>query len=107
MAGNKTDNGVLEIGSEELVKSYQEDTPGQQLEAYLSTMTEVNHDIQKKHFSTKFPNPLKGYPYQKESLDVAEADKVVCPECKGSGEVDDKECTHCDGSGYHMSEESE
>ena len=33
-----------------------------------------------------------------------EESKVTCPECKGSGEVDDKECTHCDGSGYHMSE---
>ena len=34
-----------------------------------------------------------------------EESKVTCPECKGSGEVDDKECTHCDGSGYHMSED--
>ena len=36
-----------------------------------------------------------------------EESKVTCPECKGSGEVDDKECTHCDGSGYHMSESEE
>jgi len=107
MTGNKTDNGVLEIGTDEAVVSYQEDTPGQAVEKYLMAIKTVNEEVQKKHFSTKFPNPLKGYPYQKESLDVAEADKVVCPECKGSGEVDDKECTHCDGSGYHMSEESE
>ena len=66
MSGNKTDNGVHEVGTDEIRKAYQDDTPGQQVEKYLSQIKDVNEAIQKKHFSTKYPNPLKGYPYQKE-----------------------------------------
>ena len=66
MSGNKTDNGVHEVGTDETLKAYQDDTPGQQVEKYLSQIADVNEERQKKHFSTKFPNPLKGYPYQKE-----------------------------------------
>ena len=33
--GNKNDNGVLEQGTDEIVKSYQEDTPGQSVDEYI------------------------------------------------------------------------
>ena len=68
MSGNKTDNGVHEVGTDETLKAYQDDTPGQQVEKYLSQIADVNEARQKKHFSTKYPNPLKGYPYQKEEI---------------------------------------
>jgi|TARA_B110000240_G_scaffold57221_1_gene65150 hypothetical protein len=67
--GNKNDNGVLEIGTDEIVSSYQEDTPGQQVEKYLSQIAQVNEERQKKHFSTKYPNPLKGFPYNESKLE--------------------------------------
>lgn len=67
--GNKNDNGVLEIGTDEIVNSYQEDTPGQQVEKYLSQIAQVNEERQKKHFSNKYPNPLKGFPYNESKLD--------------------------------------
>jgi hypothetical protein len=63
MNGNKTDNGVLEMGTEEARLSYQEDTPGQTVEAYLSQVHEVNEAKKKKAFSQVFQNPLKGFPY--------------------------------------------
>jgi|AOAMet_66_BLW_10_1038536.scaffolds.fasta_scaffold06532_2 hypothetical protein len=72
MSGNKTDNGVHEVGTDEIRKAYQDDTPGQQVEKYLSQIKEVNEAVQKKHFSTKYPNPLKGYPYQKEETESNE-----------------------------------
>jgi hypothetical protein len=72
MSGNKTDNGVHEVGTDEIRKAYQDDTPGQQVEKYLSQIKEVNEAVQKKHFSTKYPNPLKGYPYQKEETESVE-----------------------------------
>ena len=67
--GNKNDNGVLEIGTDEIVNSYQEDTPGQQVEKYLSQIAQVNEERQKKHFSNKYPNPLKGFPYNESKLE--------------------------------------
>ena len=33
--GNKHDNGVHELGTDETVKAYQEDTPGQAVEKYV------------------------------------------------------------------------
>lgn len=69
MSGNKTDNGVHEVGTDEIRKAYQDDTPGQQVEKYLSQIKEVNEAVQKKHFSTKYPNPLKGFPYNESKLD--------------------------------------
>ena len=35
MSGNKTDNGVLEIGTDEIRASYSEDTPGQKVEQFI------------------------------------------------------------------------
>ena len=35
MSGNKHDNGVLELGTDEIRVSYQEDTPGQSVEDYI------------------------------------------------------------------------
>lgn len=35
MSGNKHDNGVHEIGTDEIRKAYQEDTPGQSVEEYI------------------------------------------------------------------------
>ena len=71
MSGNKHDNGVHEVGTDETKKAYQEDTPGQQVEEYLSQVKVVNEERQKKHFSTKYPNPLKGFPYNEEKLEEA------------------------------------
>ena len=67
--GNKTDNGVHEIGTNEIVSSYQNDTPGQAVEEYLSQIAVVQEEQKekkKKHFSQVFDNPLKGFPYNEE-----------------------------------------
>ena len=75
MTGNKHDNGVHEIGTDEIRKAYQEDTPGQTVEEYLSQIALVNEEQTentKKHFSQVFQNPLKGYPYQKEETESVE-----------------------------------
>ena len=69
MTGNKHDNGVHEIGTDEIRKAYQEDTPGQTVEEYLSQIALVNEEQKektKKHFSQVFQNPLKGFPYNEE-----------------------------------------
>ena len=71
MSGNKTNNGVHEVGTDETLKAYQDDTPGQQVEKYLSQVKVVNEQRQKKHFSSKYPNPLKGFPYNEEKLEEA------------------------------------
>ena len=42
--GNKTDNGVHEIGTNEIVSSYQNDTPGQAVEEYLSQIAVVQEE---------------------------------------------------------------
>ena len=67
--GNKTDNGVHEIGTNEIVSSYQNDTPGQAVEEYLSQIAVVQEEQKekkKKHFSQVFDNPLVGFPYNEE-----------------------------------------
>tara|TARA_X000001036_G_scaffold155570_2_gene147855 strand:- start:47697 stop:49916 length:2220 start_codon:yes stop_codon:yes gene_type:complete len=67
--GNKTDNGVHEIGTKEIVSSYQNDTPGQAVEEYLSQIAVVQEEQKekkKKHFSQVFDNPLVGFPYNEE-----------------------------------------
>ena len=67
--GNKTDNGVHEVGTEETRLAYQNDTPGQQVEKYLSQIAQVNEEgrVQaRKHFSQVFVNPLEGFPYNEE-----------------------------------------
>ena len=71
MSGNKTDNGVHEVGTDETLKAYQDDTPGQQVEKYLSQVKVVNEQRQKKNFSSKYPNPLKGFPYNEDKLEEA------------------------------------
>ena len=74
MTGNKHDNGVHEIGTDEIRKAYQEDTPGQSVEEYLSQIVLVNEEQKKKtkkHFSQVFQNPLKGFPYNEEKLEEA------------------------------------
>ena len=72
MSGNKNDNGVLEIGTEEMKKAYQADTPGQMVERYIEESKKKNDDVkQKLHFGQKFDNPLKGFPYN-ESVESSE-----------------------------------
>jgi len=53
------------------------------------------HSAMGKHESTM--------PYTDEEADDLSEEKLECPQCKGSGEVDGKECNHCDGTGYHES----
>ena len=72
--GNKTNNGVHEIGTEETRLAYQNDTPGQKVEKYLSQIAQVNEEgrVQaRKHFSQVFVNPLEGFPYNEE-IEVTE-----------------------------------
>ena len=70
MSGNKHDNGVHEIGTDEMKKAYMEDTPGQMVERYINEAKKKNDDVKEKlHFSQKFDNPLKGFPYN-ESVEV-------------------------------------
>ena len=66
MAGNKHDNGVHEIGTEEMRNAYQEDTPGQTIEEYIEETQKLLKQEKKKHFSQVFQNPLKGFPYNEE-----------------------------------------
>ena len=80
--GNKTDNGVHEVGTEETRLAYQNDTPGQQVEEYLSQIALQNEEKQesaRKHFSQVFDNPLKGFPYNEafEVTDLGEDYKKV------------------------------
>jgi len=70
MSGNKHDNGVHEIGTDEIRKAYQEDTPGQSVEEYIEQSQKAFHEQKKrtrKHFSQVFDNPLKGFPYNEET----------------------------------------
>lgn len=70
MAGNKHDNGVHEVGTDEIRNAYQEDTPGQAVEKYIEDRNKAYHEEakekKKKHFSQVFDNPLKGFPYNEE-----------------------------------------
>jgi hypothetical protein len=66
MSGNKHDNGVHEIGTEEMRNAYQEDTPGQTIEEYIEETQKLLKQQKKKHFSQVFQNPLKGFPYNEE-----------------------------------------
>jgi hypothetical protein len=73
MAGNKTDNGVHEIGSDDILASYQADTPGEIETSYLKDVNEFIDIAEKKkkeqektHFSMVFDNPLKGFPYNEQ-----------------------------------------
>jgi len=67
--GNKHDNGVLEIGTDEVRISYAEDTPGQRVDSFVKEQEKAFHEQKKrlkKNFSQVFQNPLKGFPYNEE-----------------------------------------
>lgn len=69
MPGNKTDNGVHEIGTDEIRQAYADDTPGQAVEDFIKEQEKAFHEQKqknKKHFSQVFQNPLKGFPYNEE-----------------------------------------
>jgi len=69
MSGNKTDNGVHEIGTDEIRQAYANDTPGQAVEDFIKEQEKAFHEQKqknKKHFSQVFQNPLKGFPYNEE-----------------------------------------
>jgi hypothetical protein len=71
MTGNKTDNGVLEVGTDEVRVSYSEDTPGQYVDAFIKEQEKAFHEQEKKvkkNFSSVFQNPLKGFPYNEEII---------------------------------------
>lgn len=79
--GNKNDNGVLEQGTDEIVKSYQEDTPGQSVDEYIKEKEKAFHEQKnkiKKHFSQVFGNPLKGFPAN-EDFEVKEIKEETVP----------------------------
>ena len=81
MSGNKHDNGVLELGTDEIRVSYQEATPGQSVEDYIEEKEKAFHEQKnkvKKHFSQVFGNPLKNYPYNEE-FKVEEIQEEVAP----------------------------
>jgi len=71
--GNKTDNGVHEIGSDDILASYQADTPGEIETSYLKDVNEFIEISEKKkkeqvkaHFAMVFDNPLQGFPYNEQ-----------------------------------------
>ena len=67
--GNKNDNGVWEQGTDEIRKAYQDDTPGQSVEEYITHQQKFFKEQQnkiKKHFSQVFGNPLQNYPHNEE-----------------------------------------
>ena len=83
MSGNKHDNGVHEVGTDEIRNAYQEDTPGQAVEKYIEDRNKAYHEEakekKKKHFGQVFDNPLKGFPYNeaiKVRLKEGYADKL-------------------------------
>ena len=73
MAGNKSDNGVHEVGTDDILASYQADTPGELETKYLENVNEYikkGKEKQKQQvksaFSMIFDNPLQGYPYNEQ-----------------------------------------
>ena len=110
MAGNKSDNGVHEIGTNDILASYQADTPGEIETKYLDNVNEYikkgegkKKEQVKAHFSMIFDNPLQGYPYneqygmdktleEKTILNTGEQKKVTMAiqKATGSKEVDNE-----------------
>ncbi len=73
MAGNKSDNGVHEIGTNDILASYKADTPGEIETKYLENVNEYikkGKEKQKQQvkasFAMIFDNPLQGYPYNEQ-----------------------------------------
>ena len=79
MNGNKHDNGVHEIGTDEIKRAYQEDTPGQTIEEYIEETQRQLKTEKKKHFSQVFGNPLKGFPHNEE-FEVTEIQEDTLPD---------------------------
>jgi len=78
MSGNKTNNGVHEIGTDEIRSAYENDTPGQAVEKFIKEQEKAykKQTIKaKKHFSQVFDNPLKGFPYNEDFVVTEEAVK--------------------------------
>lgn len=72
--GNVSDDGVCELGTDDIRKKYQADTPGQSTEDYIKETEKAFHEQKqntKKNFKDVFGNPLKGYPANEE-FDVIE-----------------------------------
>ena len=86
MPGNKTDNGVHEIGTDEIRQAYADDTPGQAVEDFIKEQEKAFHEQKqknKKHFSQVFQNPLKGFPYNEE-IEVKPINEVTDQEIRAS-----------------------
>ena len=73
MAGNTSDNGVHEVGTDDILASYKADTPGELETKYLENVNEYikkGKEKQKQQvkaaFSMIFDNPLQGYPYNEQ-----------------------------------------
>lgn len=65
MNGNSS-NKPHELGTDEMRKAYQTDTPGQEVDKFIKDAQKVQTENAKKHFSQVFGNPLEGYPYNEE-----------------------------------------
>lgn len=86
--GNKSDKGVHEMGTDEMLKAYMEDTPGQYKTEALENVLEniqqktqivqqkKNKEGKKQYLSMVFDNPLKGYPYN-ESVELKELEEEL------------------------------
>ena len=86
MPGNKTDNGVHEVGTDEISQAYADDTPGQAVEDFIKEQEKAFHEQKqknKKHFSQVFQNPLKGFPYNEE-IEVKPINEVTDQEIRAS-----------------------
>ena len=69
--GNKTDNGVLEIGTDEIVSSFKEDTPGENVKEYLAQARLANEEKKSERKKKHAEYRKKGYakdPYEKAAM---------------------------------------
>ena len=95
MNGNKHDNGVHEIGTDEIKRAYQEDTPGQTIEEYIEETQRQLKTEKKKHFSQVFGNPLKGFPHNEE-FEVTEIQEDTLPDIEDiEGLIDEELMEAC------------
>lgn len=81
--GNKTDNGVHLMGTDEMLAAYKADTPGELETSYTENVDKMikiqgkkNKEGKKNHMSMLFDNPLKGYPYN-ESVELKELEEEL------------------------------
>ena len=59
MAGNKTDNGVHEVGTDDILASYQADTPGEIETSYLKNVNKAIYIAEKKKKEQVNPDPVE------------------------------------------------